>query len=123
MIELREQIQAILKTIHPTIYSKNSIDIVDFPYMVYSTPNSFFIEDQEVFNLDIDIWDMPEDGDTTIIETLSNEVWNKLNKLKYIDENIQFSIYRMNRMNVENEDKRIERRKLIFSLKFYDRRI
>lgn len=123
MIELRKQIQAILKTIHPTIYSKNSIDIVDFPYIVYSTPNSFFIEDQEVFNLDIDIWDMPEDGDTTIIETLSNEVWNKLNKLKYIDENIQFSIYRMNRMNVENEDKRIERRKLIFSLKFYDRRI
>lgn len=123
MIELREQIQSILKTIHPTIYSKNSIDIVDFPYIVYSTPNSFFIGDQEVFNLDIDIWDMPEDGDTTIIETLSNEVWNKLNKLKYIDENIQFSIYRMNRMNVENEDKRIERRKLIFSLKYYDRRI
>lgn len=133
MINLRKELNKILKSIHPNItvdgksksrvHYENALDDTPFPYIVYNLPNSFTNEDQDIFNLDIDIWDMPEGGDTTIIETLTSKIWKHFHKLYYIDNNIQFSTYRMNKLNVEDDDKRIKRRKLIFQLRYYDREV
>ena len=119
MINLRKQLNIILKSLHPRIYYQLAPETAVFPYIVYNLPNSFSNESQDIFNLDIDIWD--NKADTSEIEGLNSLVWKELNKYQYIDENIQFSSHRMNRLNVEDDDKRIKRRKLIFQLRFYNR--
>lgn len=121
MINLRTQLNKTLKTIHPRVYFQTAPDTATFPYVVYDLPNSFSNEEQEIFNLDVDIWD--NNTDTTELETLSSTIWKSLNKYRYIDENIQFSIYRMNRLSLKDDDVRIKRRKLIFQLRYYDRKV
>lgn len=121
MIKLRDQLDILLESIHPRVYSENSTDNTDFPYLTYNLPNSFQNGVQEIFNLDVDIWS--RGADTTELEALTRKVEKGLNMYKYIDENIQFSIYKRNRLNVTDDDKRIKRRKLIFELRYYDRRV
>lgn len=123
MINLRVQLNKILRTIHPRVYFQVATDTASFPYVTYDLPNSFINEEQDIFNLDVDIWDMPVNGDTTELEILSSAFWKGLNKYRYIDENIQFSIYRMNRLSLTDDDVRIKRKKLIFQIRYYDRKV
>src|SRR5690625_1362610 len=101
MLELRTAINAILKTKHNNIYYHQAPNEKPFPYIIYNFPNSFDNENQEVFNLDIDIWDYSES--TVAVETLSSELWRLFNRYHYIDDNIQFSVYRMNRLVLEDD--------------------
>jgi len=122
MINLRNAIMKKLKEFHPVAYSEQAPKKANFPYVVYSFPNSFSKEGQEVFILDIDIWDNQED--TTALETLASSVWKGLNRLHYIDENIQFSIYQSSRLpELEDDNPAIKRRKLIFELKYFEREL
>jgi len=121
MVKLRTALSAILKTIHPRVYFNKASETATMPYIVYSLPNSFAIEEQDVFSLDVDVWD--DEIDTTAIETIAHNVWVELHSYKYIDASMQFSIKRSNRIIVTDEDPRINRRKLIFQLKYYDREL
>ena len=121
MIKLRGQLKILIEDIHPSVYYQNATKNTQFPYVVYDLPNSFTNQDQDIFNLDIDIWDNQED--TTNMEKLATIIWRELHRYRYIDEDIQFTIYRMNRLNIVDDDKRIKRRKLIFQVRYYDRRV
>lgn len=119
MIKLRTELNKILKTIHPRVYFQVSTDTTLFPYVTYDLPNSLTNEEQEVFVLDVDIWDNATD--TTAIETLANTIWKTLHKHRILNENMQVSIYRQNRLALTDDDTRIKRRKLIFELKYLER--
>lgn len=121
MIELRKAINSFLKQHHPRVYHQRATDQAVFPYIVYNLPNSFDNEQQEVFNLDVDVWD--KGNDTTPIETLSGDLWRVLNRFEYIDPNIQFTVYRASRLTLDEDDINIKRRKLIFELRYLDRRV
>lgn len=121
MIKLREQLGKLIGAIHPRASFEGSTYDMDYPYIVYNLPNSFANGRQEIFNLDVDVWSYG--ADTTELETITRQVEKGLDMYKYIDENIQFSIYKRNRLNVEDDDKQIKRRKLIFELRYYDRRV
>ncbi|TCJ05045.1 hypothetical protein [Cytobacillus praedii] len=112
----------LLKSYHPNVYFQNATKKDRFPYIVYNLPNAISNEQQEIFNLDVDIWDNKDD--TTQLETLSSLLWKELNYYSYTDEYIQFSIYRENRLPPLDEDNNnIKRRKLIFQLRYFDRRL
>lgn len=121
MNKLRTELNKILKEIHPRVYYMKAPDTAIFPYLVYDLPQSYFEDNLEVFNLDVDIWD--DKTDTTEIETLAQSVWNGLNSCYFINEDMQFSIHRQTRLTVEDDDPRIRRRTLIFTLRYYDRSV
>jgi len=111
-----------LEEIHPQSHYQSAVKDAIFPYLVYDFPTSFMVEDQEVFNLDVDVWD--NQNDTTEIETITSNVWRMFNRYHYNDEHIQFSVYRDNRLPPLDEDeKNIKRRKLIFQLKYFDKNL
>lgn len=120
MIYLRTAIQSKLEEYHSSVYFQDSPEDALFPYVVFTFPNLFTNEDQEIFVMDVDIWDNKED--TTTLETLSSQIWKGLNRYFYIDENIQFVVYRSNRLfELEDDNPRIKRRKLIFEVKYFER--
>lgn len=116
---LRIELSKHLKTIHPRVYFQQAPAKREYPYLIYNLPNSFDNEQQEVFVLDVDVWDYTDD--TTTIEDLSSAVWKALNHHYHIDENIQFSVYRATRLVLEDEDPTFKRRKLIFDLRYISR--
>lgn len=120
MINLRIAIKQILETHHTDIHFQRAPRDATFPYVVYDFPNSFENEDQEIFNFDVDIWDNNED--TTNLETIASTFWKLFNRYHYIDDDIQFSVYRDNRLPpLDEEENNIKRRKLIFQLRYFDR--
>ena len=121
MNKLRIELNKILKTIHPRVYFMKAPDTVVFPYVVYDLPQSYFDDGLEVFNLDIDVWD--DKTDTTEIETLAQSIWNTLHKYYFINNDIQFTTYRINRMTIQDDDPRIRRRTLMFNIRYYDRSV
>lgn len=123
MIALRKAILPQLKAICPRVYYQSAPDDAIYPYLVYDFPNSFTSDEQEIFNLDVDVWDMPKYDDTTEIETIANLAWKKLHKFSYLDEDTQFTVHRENRLPPLDEDERLRRRKLIFQLRYFDRRL
>lgn len=122
MIELRTEINRLLKTYHQRVYFQQATNKTSFPYIEFDFPNSFTDEQQEVFSLDIDIWD--DKNDTTEIETLASSIWKGLNYYRFMNENIQFSIYQESRLPpLDEEESHLKRRKLIFQLRYFDRRL
>lgn len=121
MIELRKSIMKILMQYHDDVYYQHSTDRTGFPYVVYEFPSSFLTQEQETFTLDVDVWD--NNNDTTVLETIATDIWRGLHKLHYMDEKVQFTIYRDNRLAPIDDNKSIKRRKLIFELKYFDRKL
>lgn len=120
MIELRIVLNKLLKTYHDRVYHQQAPTKRIYPYVVFNLPNSFDNENQEVFVLDVDVWDYTED--TTALETLSSTLWKALNRYRHLDEDIQFSIYRSTRLPPLDDDPMFKRRKLIFELRYLDRK-
>lgn len=121
MLELRVVINTLLKDKYERVYYQQAPNDKAFPYLIFNFPNSFDNEDQEVFNFDIDVWDYSESS--VNVEEISSELWRFFNRYHYLDDNMQFSVYRANRLPLEEEDKKFKRRKLIFELRYFDRRI
>lgn len=122
MIHLRREIIQLLRQYHDRVYFQKSPNSILFPYVIYDFPNSFMEEDQEIYNLDVDIWDNKDD--TTELETIASTIWKALHRYRHLDDDIQFSIYRENRLPPLDEDeKHIKRRKLIFQVRYFDREV
>lgn len=122
MINLRKQLTILLKSYHPQVHYQTAQSTAIFPYIILNLPNSFMNEEQEIFSMDVDLWD--NRTDTTQLETLATQLWKGLNHYQYSDENMQFIIYRENRIpELDEKELGIRRRKLIFQLKYYDKKL
>lgn len=132
MINLKKQLTTFLKYHFPNVivdgesvsrvHYQTVISNPPFPYVVFNLPNSFGNDEQEIFSLDIDIWD--NETDTTVIETLASTLWKELNHYSYLDEHIQFTIYRENRLpELDESEIGLRRRKLIFQLRYFDKHL
>ena len=119
MINLAPVIRTELLNYHARVYFVNAPADPTFPHVTFSFPASYVDNDQTIFNLDVDVWG--NTLDTTAIDTLSRDIWNALHRLSHIDEHQQFTIYRMNRMILDDDDPQIQRRKMIFQLRHIDR--
>ncbi len=75
MIELRKILQPFLKSLHDQVYYLEAPDDATVPYLVYSFQASFTADESaETMLLDLDGWDIPANGDTTVIEELMETI-------------------------------------------------
>jgi hypothetical protein len=119
MIKLAPVVRNKLLQYHARVYFVNAPSTPVFPFVTFSLSNSVENAGQEIFNLDVDVWG--NTPDTTVIDTLAQTIWRSLNRYHHIDADIQFTIYRMNRLILDDDDPQIQRRKLIFQLRYMDR--
>ena len=123
VIEIREIIQTALNSVHPRVYYQTAPDTAVFPYLVYDLPNSTDDGTLEQFILDVDAWDMPS-GDTTGLETLIDSADKSLHrKTITVDEVLAVTLYRENRLTLTDDDPNIKRRKYIYQVRTFERRI
>lgn len=106
-----------LEEVHENCHLEQAPEGTAYPYITYNLPNSNEQEFREDFILEVNIWD--KSSDTTALETLTDNVDKKINRLKYIDENMQVSFYRINRMMIPDPDPNIRRRELRYQVKTY----
>lgn len=115
---LKIQLENILSDITPNVFLESAEDDSIYPYVVYNLKEASKNEDSEVYFLDVDIWDK---NDTTVnVDDLASKL-KKLNKLSYIDDNIQFSLYYDRTLNPKSESKEWKRYVVIFELRVLER--
>jgi hypothetical protein len=124
MIELQGFIVQQLKLIHPRIYLEWAAQGAQFPYVTYNLPNSTEVVDRrEDFVLEVNIWDYPSDGSTVTLQTISDAIHQKFNRLTYTDNLNGWSsrFYLVNRLMIPDPDPMIRRRQLRYEAKIYRR--
>jgi len=124
VIEIREIIQTTLNSVHPRVYYRSAPDNAAFPYLVYDLPNSTDDGTLEQFVLDVDAWDLPTSGDTTALETLIDSADKSLHRKTFtINDDLAVTFYRENRLTLTDDDPNIKRRKYIYQVRTFERRI
>lgn len=117
MIDLGNLIDARLKEVHSRVYVEQAPQGTVFPYVVYILPNSTEENHREDFILEVQVWGNSKN--TNEINNIAHNIDKKLNRLKYLDTNMQTSIYRVNRLMVPDPDPAIRRRELRYNCKTY----
>lgn len=100
-------------------YLEQAPQDTSFPFIVFKFPNSDDDKKREDFILEVNIWD--KTTDTTTLESLTTQVENKLDNLRYLSsgDKIQTNIYRVNRLMIPDDDVNIRRRMIRFVCKTY----
>lgn len=122
MIELRKALHPLLKAIHRRVYFQRAPDTAQFPYLTYRFEVTTDGEGFEFVTLDVDGWDLPNDGDTTQLENLMADVKRELDKAVLTTENLVVSIYLDRKLPLEDENPNIIRRKHIYQGRLFERR-
>ena len=122
MIELRKALRKHLKTIHPRAYFQRAPDTAQFPYITYSFEMIPDGEGFELVVLDIDGWDMPDDGDTTGLERLMSDVKRSMDKKTLTTDDLVVSFYLDRKLALEDDNPKIIRRKYVYQGRLFERR-
>lgn len=117
VIEIRKALQSLLLSIHDEVYYEEAPDNAVYPYIVYNLADSNDEDSVEQIMLEVDAWDTPINNNTIPLETLVGNVDNLLNRKIISVKGVFFSIYRENRRNVPDSDKRIRRRQYEYQIR------
>ena len=121
MIELRRALHSYLRSIHPRVYFQRAPDTAQFPYITYSFEMIPDGEGFELVVLDIDGWDMPDDGDTTQLENLMTDVDRAMNKTTLTTDDLVVSFYLDRKLPLEDDNPKIIRRKYVYQGRIFER--
>jgi hypothetical protein len=121
MIELRRALHSYLRSIHPRVYFQRAPDTAQFPYITYSFEMIPDGEGFELVVLDIDGWDMPDDGDTTGLEGLMSDVKRSMDKKTLTTDDLVVSFYLDRKLALEDDNPKIIRRKYVYQGRIFER--
>lgn len=121
MIELRRALHSYLRSIHPRVYFQRAPDTAQFPYITYSFEMIPDGEGFELVVLDIDGWDMPDDGDTTGLEGLMSDVKRSMDKKTLTTDDLVVSFYLDRKLALEDDNPKIIRRKYVYQGRLFER--
>jgi len=122
MKNLRKLLHPYLKSIHPRVYFQDAPDDAQFPYLTYDfTQITNDGEEFETVALDVDGWDMPAGGDTTVLENLMESVNDALNKKTLTAEGLAITFYLDRKIPLRDDDPAIKRRKYIYEARIFGR--
>ena len=118
--DLKARITAILKTLCSRVYDELAPDSREFPYIVFCL-ESVMAGCRENYSLEINCYDYGTDPARA--DGLADSIENLLKDYTYISDLMQFRTFLNNRSSIHEEDKKIKRKRLLFDLYYFERRI
>lgn len=116
-IELRKDIIGLLKRVCNGVFYRRATDKTPYPYIVISIND---IAEAKV--LTIDYWD--NDSDTSVIETLADNIESVLDKQTITNDNHSITFYsNEDRKWIDDEDKNISRINETFEIRYFGKEI
>ena len=119
IIEMRKALKSLITSVHAQNYFEEAPEDAAYPYIVVDFPNSNDDGTLEQFFIDVDGWDKPSGGLTNDLEDLMDKVDNVLHRKTIYSNGLCMTLYRENRTNLRDPDKRIRRRKYIYQARTF----
>ena len=118
-LALRKAINTELRKLCDSVYYDRAVDEEPFPRAIFSIDEVSKDEILTLCQLEINVLDYG--ADDTACEILADSVLTTLHKYHYLGDEIQFAIYRDRRHPVQEEDRKIIRRRLTFEVRMHER--
>jgi len=120
-LETRSKLRTALKAVHPRVWYERAPKGAEFPYLTYILEG---INDPTLdrYVLDVDGWDAPANGSTVALETLMGNVEQALHKRVVVADGVSFVIYLDRCFAIEDDDKRIRRRRYTYEIRTFEKR-
>ena len=119
-VALRAVLTERLKTACPRVYYGQAAGEVVRPYVVYSVEKLSDTDSLEQMQMEVNVVDYGTD--TSTCETIADSIETAFDRWSHLDEEIQLTTWNDRRQPVEEEDRKIIRRRLLIDINFYDRR-
>lgn len=101
------------------VYFDHANPKAEFPYVVYNVEELDVNSGLTLCELEVNVMDYGEE--TAVCEALADTIQSALHFYHYLDAEIGFSLYRERRQPIQEEDKKIIRRRLTFEMRLYER--
>lgn len=118
--ELRRVLKGLFKSIFTEVHYETVPDTVPYPYLQFELNEILSENGKTVLDLEVNIFDYG--NSTSLVETKADNLQALLHKYYFINDKIQFSCYKSNRNIIQEEDKKIRRRRLTFEIQLHELR-
>lgn len=115
---LRVELQKIFKSLTTKVYYEGLQESGKYLYLVYELSEVSYDSGKTLYQLEVNIFDYGTD--TRIVEDLADTIQSTLSKYYFINDEIQFAVYRGSRQKVSEDDKLIIRRRLLFEIHLHE---
>ena len=112
---IRKALVSLFSSITPNVFYAQANSQVAFPYIVFEL-NLVAEENYGSYSLEVDVWD--KGNNVNNLENICDSL-EKLDRTLHTDENISFVMYFESKVIVEDSDKELKRRRLVYNLKLY----
>ena len=118
-VALRTELQRLLKTVTANVYYAIRPEALKYPCIVYEVRELTHDGGKTVAMLETDVLDYGTS--TAQAEAIADHIQTALRKYHFINSQIQFTIYQGSRQSIQEEDKKIIRRRLTFEIQLHER--
>jgi hypothetical protein len=115
----RAAVRAVLVPICSSVYYDHAESDAPYPRIVYSAEELSKLDGRTKVSLEINVLDYGTD--TAACEILADAVQASLDGYIFIDDSIEFASWADKRMPIQEDDKKIIRRRLLFAVDLYER--
>jgi hypothetical protein len=116
--ELRKILNGLFETLITEVHYDTVDDDAPYPHLQYEVREILYNDGKTVIDLEINIFDYGTGS--RVIEELADDLQDLLHKYHFINDKIQFTCYKSTRNIVEEEDKKIRRRRLTFEIQLHE---
>lgn len=117
-IALRTELQRLFKTLTTNVHYEQRPDTFSYPYLVYELRELTYDYGKTTYQMEVNILDYGTS--TSAAETLADQVQEALNKYHFINDKIQFIAYKGQRQTIQEDDKKVIRRRLLFEIQLHE---
>lgn len=117
-IELRKVLTSLFETLIDEVHYDTVDDDAPYPHLQFEARETLYRDGKTIIDLEVNIFDYGTSS--RVVEGLADDLQDLLHKYHFINDKIQFTCYKSTRNIVEEEDKKIRRRRLTFEIQLHE---
>ncbi len=115
---LRLELQRLFETLTTKVYYEGTQEPGKYLYLVFELNEVSYADGKTLMQLEVNIFDYGTNK--RVVDDLADMIQEILNKYYFINNEIQFVVYKGLRQKVEENDKEIIRRRLLFEIQLHE---
>ena len=119
-IALRDALQNLLNSLTENVYYEEASVSRHYPYIVFELSELGFSDERTLIQMEVNAFDYGKSSST--VEMISDEIQEALDQYYFINDYIQFCIYKDSRQIIKEMDKKIIRRRMLFEIHLHERK-
>lgn len=112
--KLKEELTRVIKTVVADTNHEDGTEKSSYPYATYSLTLVDFNDDESRYQFEINVVDYG--SDTTRVDDITDQLEDVFDRYQNITPHHQISVYKINHATIQEADRRIKHKRLLFEV-------